>query len=153
MLTLEGAQAGLSWITVLKRREGYRKAFDDFDRTRLARWSDGQIEKRMNDVGIIRNRAKIESVVQNARALAVLIKEEGSFEGYLWRYVNGVPQQNRWRSASQLPATTPLSLAMSKDLKRRGFKFVGPTICYAFMQAVGLVDDHLAQCFRASSPT
>jgi DNA-3-methyladenine glycosylase I len=149
MLILEGAQAGLSWITVLKRRESYRRAFEYFEIARVARWGERQIAKRMTDPGIIRNRAKLEAAVANARGVLAIAEEHGSFDDFLWGYVAGRPVRNRWRTSAELPASTTLSAQLSGDLKRRGFGFVGPTICYAFMQAVGLVDDHLASCFRA----
>ncbi len=148
-LILEGAQAGLSWDTILRKRESYRKVFDDFDVSRVARFTPKRIEKLLLDEGIVRNRLKVESAVANAQAFLKVQKEFGSFDEYIWRFTGGSPIVNRWSSLQQLPASTPESDAMSKDLKRRGFRFVGTTICYAFMQATGLVDDHQADCFRA----
>jgi DNA-3-methyladenine glycosylase I len=145
---LEGAQAGLSWSTILQKRENYRQTFDGFDPARIARYSDARIEKLMSNVGIVRNRLKITAAIQNARSFLAVQKEFGSFDAYIWRFVDGHTLQNGWQSLSQLPARTPEAEQMSKDLLRRGFKFVGPTICYAFMQAVGLVNDHLVSCFR-----
>jgi DNA-3-methyladenine glycosylase I len=147
-LTLEGAQAGLSWSTVLKKRDNYRKAFAGFDPERVARFPKSKIERLMLDPGIIRNRLKIESTVSNARAFLGVQKEFGSFDSYIWGFVDGRPIQNSWKSLREIPASTPVSDAMSKDLKRHGFRFVGTTICYAFMQAVGLVNDHIVSCFR-----
>ena len=147
-LTLEGAQAGLSWSTVLRKRENYRKAFADFDPEVVAKFPKKKQEKLMQDPGIIRNRLKIESTISNARAFLDVQKEFGSFDKYIWQFVNGRPKQNAWTSLSKLPASTAESDAMSKDLKRRGFRFVGTTICYAFMQATGMVNDHLVTCFR-----
>jgi len=148
MLVLEGAQAGLSWITILKRREGYRKAFAGFDPEKVARFTPARIEKLLVDPGIIRNRAKVEAAVANARAVLALRREAGGLDRLLWSFVGGRPKQNRWSSPGEIPAETPESKAMSKELKRRGFAFVGPTVCYAFMQAVGLVNDHATFCFR-----
>jgi len=148
MLILEGAQAGLSWITILRRREGYRRAFDGFDPERIARYTERKKAALLQDEGIIRNRAKVDAAVQNARAF-LEIREEGSdFDRFLWDLVGGKPKQNRWKEMKEVPPETPESKAMSKELKRRGFKFVGPTICYAFMQAVGMVNDHLTSCYR-----
>ena len=148
MLILEGAQAGLSWITILRRREGYRRAFDGFDPERIARYTARKKAALLQDEGIIRNRAKVDAAVQNARAF-LEIREEGSdFDRFLWDLVGGKPKQNRWKEMKEVPPETPESKAMSKELKRRGFKFVGPTICYAFMQAVGMVNDHLTSCYR-----
>jgi DNA-3-methyladenine glycosylase I len=147
-LVLEGAQAGLSWLTVLRERERYRRAFAAFDPTRVARFGARQVERLMHDDGIVRNRLKIESAVRNAGAFLDVQAEFDSFDAYVWRFVDGTPRQNRWRTMTQVPASTAQSDAMSKDLKRRGFNFVGSTICYAFMQAVGMVNDHLADCFR-----
>ena len=157
LLTLEGAQAGLSWSIILKKRPAYRRAFADFDPARVARFTPAKIERLLLDPGIVRNRLKIVSTVSNARAFLEVQDEFDSFDRYVWRYVGGVPKQNRWRSLRQLPARTAESDALSKDLKARGFRFVGSTICYAFMQAVGMVNDHLTSCFRhaelqASSP-
>lgn len=145
-LTLEGAQAGLSWITILKRREGYRKAFEEFDVQKVAEFSDTDVERLMQDKGIVRNRQKIESTITNARAFLDIQKEFGSFDEYIWSFVGDTPIRNQWTSLSEVPVTTPESDAMSKDLKKRGFKFVGSTICYAYMQAMGMVDDHLISC-------
>ena len=148
MLTLEGAQAGLSWQTILNKREGYRRAFAGFDPARVARFDARTVERLLQDPGIVRNRAKIESTVSNAKAVLRVQRELGSLAGYLWSFVGGEPIRNRWRRLSELPAETADSKAMSKDLKGRGFRFVGPTICYAFMQAVGMVNDHTTECFR-----
>ena len=148
MLVLEGAQAGLSWSTILNKREGYRKAFAGFDPAKVARFRPEKIERLMLDPGIVRNRLKIESAVANARALLAVRREVGSLDAYLWSFVCGTPIVGGWRSVEEIPAETPESRAMSKDLKRRGFRFVGPTICYAFMQACGLVNDHTMGCFR-----
>jgi len=150
-LILEGAQAGLSWITILKKRDNYRAAFDGFDPQRVARYDQRQVQRLLNDPGIVRNRLKIASAINNARKFLDLQEEfggEGGFSAYLWRSVDGRQVHNNWRSQAELPAQTPLSVALSKDLTRRGFKFVGPTICYSLMQAVGLVNDHLVDCFR-----
>ncbi len=147
-LTLEGAQAGLSWSTVLNKREAYRQAFSRFDPALVARYSAIQIRKLMRDPRIIRNRLKIESAVGNARAFLAVRDEFGSFDAYCWRFVDGRPRVNRWKSIRQVPATSPESDAFSKDLKQRGFRFVGSTIIYAHMQAVGMVNDHLVGCFR-----
>jgi DNA-3-methyladenine glycosylase I len=148
MLILEGAQAGLSWITILRRREGYRRAFDGFDPEVVARYGPKKIASLLEDPGIIRNRAKIDAAVANAKALLALREETGSFDRFLWQLVGGKPIQNRWKSLSEVPPETAESTAMSKELRRRGFGFVGPTICYAFMQAVGMVNDHTTDCFR-----
>lgn len=148
MLILEGAQAGLSWITVLRKRAAYRLAFDRFDPVRIADYDAARIRKLLNNEGIIRNRLKVESAVSNARAFLVVQKEFGSFGSYIWRFTGGVPVINRRRSLKQIPATTPASDAMSMDLRKRGFRFVGSTICYAFMQATGMVNDHEISCFR-----
>jgi len=151
MLILEGAQAGLSWITVLKKRENYRKAFDNFDAARVARYDSRKVEKLMNDPGIIRNRLKIEAAIRNATAFLAVQDEFGSFDKYIWSRFGGIggkQRVNRWKSLKQIPPSTPESDEMSKDLKKRSFKFVGSTICYAFMQAVGMVNDHLVDCFR-----
>lgn len=147
-LILEGAQAGLSWATVLHKRDGYRRAFAGFDAERIARFDARKLAALRRDPGIIRNRLKIEAAVSNARAYLKLRDELGSFSDYLWRFVDGRPKQNRWRRQSQVPATSPESDALSKDLKKRGFKFVGSTIMYAHMQATGLVNDHLVGCYR-----
>ena len=148
MLILEGAQAGLSWSTILNKRDGYRRAFAGFDPERVARFSPSKVERLLQDPGIVRNRAKVESTITNARATLAVRKEPGSLDSYLWSFVGGSPIRNRWRNLKEIPARTAESSAMSKDLKRRGFRFVGPTICYAFMQAAGLVNDHEVGCFR-----
>ncbi|MCY3748266.1 MAG: DNA-3-methyladenine glycosylase I [Chloroflexi bacterium] len=148
LLTLEGAQAGLSWRTVLHRRRGYRQVFDNFDLERIAAYTPADIQARRADPRIIRNRAKIQSTVGNARAALRAIDELGSFDALIWSFVDGRPLRNAFRTMDDIPAETDISRAMSRDLKRRGFKFVGPTICYAFMQAAGLVNDHLVTCFR-----
>jgi DNA-3-methyladenine glycosylase I len=146
MLILEGAQAGLAWITILRKRENYRRAFDQFDPEKIARYDAARIDSLIQDAGIVRNRAKIEAAVINARATLAIQKEYGSLDAYLWQFVGGRPIQNTWRGLGEIPASTPHSDAMSKELKKRGFKFVGTTICYAFMQAVGMVNDHVAGC-------
>lgn len=151
-LTLEGAQAGLSWSTVLAKRSGYRRAFAGFDPCKVARFTPRDVERRMQDASIVRNRLKIESTVSNARAFLEVQREFGSFSAFAWAFVGGKPLQNRRRGMKQVPAQTALSDAFSKELKRRGFRFVGTTICYAFMQAVGMVDDHLTSCFRYALP-
>lgn len=148
MLILEGAQAGLSWSTILKKRENYRKAFNRFDARKIAKYDKAKIARLLADPGIVRNRLKIAATVQNARAFLQVQKEFGSFDRYLWQFVGGKPKQNRWKSLKEIPAKTAESDAMSKDLKKRGFSFVGSTICYAFMQAVGMVNDHITTCFR-----
>ena len=147
-LILEGAQAGLSWSTVLKKREGYRKAFAQFDPNKVARFSEKRIETLVKNPGIIRNRLKVRAAVTNAQAFLRLQEEYGRFDAYVWQFVGGKPIQNRWRSMNEVPATSPESDALSKDLKKRGFKFVGSTIIYAHMQAVGMVNDHVLGCFR-----
>jgi DNA-3-methyladenine glycosylase I len=147
-LILEGAQAGLSWITILKKRENYRQAFDHFDVDRIARYNPRKIQQLLTNPGIVRNRLKIESAVQNAKAFLTVREEIGSFDRYLWQFVGGRPIRNRWKSVKQVPARTAESDAMSRDLSQRGFRFVGSTICYAFMQAVGMVNDHTTDCFR-----
>lgn len=146
-LMLEGAQAGLSWETILKKRDNYRLAFDDFDAASIAQYDRHKVEQLLEDSGIIRNRSKIEAVVENAKACLRVQEEFGSLDAYLWSFVEGRPRNNNW-SGGVLPAFSEESTAMSKDLKKRGFKFVGPTICYAFMQAVGMVNDHERECFR-----
>ena len=148
LLILEGAQAGLSWSTILNKRDNYRKAFDEFDARRIARYSDKEIARLLADAGIVRNRLKISAAIQNARGFLAVQKEFGSFDRYVWRYVGGRPKQNRRHNMESVPARTPESDAMSKDLLDRGFKFVGSTICYAYMQATGMVNDHLVECFR-----
>jgi DNA-3-methyladenine glycosylase I len=145
-ITLEGAQAGLSWETVLRKRERYRTVFAGFDRARIARFTPQKIDAIVNDAGVIRHRGKIESVVSNARAVLAIAAEFGSFDAYLWAFVGGKPVVNRARAHAAVPSTTPLAEALSRDLKKRGLRFVGPTIVYAFMQAVGMVDDHVAEC-------
>ncbi len=148
MLVLGGAQAGLSWLTILRKRENYRKAFRGFDYEKIARYSKRDITRLLNDAGIVRNRLKIESAIKNARGVLAIREEFGTLDAFLWRYVDGVPLQNRWKSMTELPAKTELSDTLSKDLKRRGFNFVGSTICYAFMQSIGMVNDHTTDCFR-----
>ncbi|MDO8990468.1 MAG: DNA-3-methyladenine glycosylase I [Sideroxyarcus sp.] len=147
-LILEGAQAGLSWITILKKRENYRAAFDDFDAARIARYGAGKIASLLQDAGIVRNRLKVAAAVTNAQKFLEVQSEFGSFDKFIWQFVDGKPKQNAWRSLAQIPASTKESDAMSKELKRRGFKFVGSTICYAHMQATGMVNDHTTDCFR-----
>ena len=147
-LILEGAQAGLSWITILKKREGYREAFDDFHAEKIARYPAERLETLLQNPGIVRNRLKVNAAVTNARAFLAVQEEFGSFDDYIWRFVDGEPVQNAWRTLADVPVSTAASDAMAKDLKRRGFKFVGTTICYAFMQAVGMVNDHTVDCFR-----
>jgi DNA-3-methyladenine glycosylase I len=148
MLVLEGAQAGLSWITILRKREQYRAAFDNFDAAKVAAYDDRKVAGLLADPGIIRNRLKIAAAIQNARSFLAAQREFGSFEAYIWRFVGGRPKVNAWPNLRAIPAKTAESEAMSKDLARRGFKFVGPTICYAFMQATGMVNDHTIDCFR-----
>jgi DNA-3-methyladenine glycosylase I len=148
LLVLEGAQAGLSWATILHKREGYRKAFAGFDPDRVARFDRRRIERLLLDPRIVRNRLKVESAVANARATLSVRDEVGGLDAYLWGFVEGRPRRTRLRTLEEIPAETPESRAMSKDLKRRGFRFVGPTVCYAFMQAAGLVNDHVVACFR-----
>ena len=148
LLTLEGAQAGLSWSTILRKREGYRHAFAGFDSATVAAFTTKEVDSLLADPGIVRNRLKIESTISNARAVSDVKEEFGSFDAYLWSRVDGSPIVGRWRSLSEIPAETPESRALSRDLKRRGFRFVGPTICYALMQSVGLVNDHTVDCFR-----
>jgi DNA-3-methyladenine glycosylase I len=148
MLSLEGAQAGLSWSTILRKREGYRRAFAGFDAQRVARFDSRKVERLLTDPSIVRNRLKVGSVVANARAVLDVRDEHGSLDAYLWSFVGGRPKVNRWRRLHEIPAETAESKAMSKDLKRRGFRFVGPTVCYAFMQATGMVNDHVTSCFR-----
>jgi len=148
LLTLEGAQAGLSWITILRKREQYRRAFDNFDAEQVARYGKRRVDRLLRDPGIVRNRLKVEAAVCNARSVLRLREEFGTLDRYLWSFVGARPIQNRWRSLAEIPAETDISRTMSKDLLRRGFRFVGPTICYAFMQAAGLVNDHTIDCFR-----
>lgn len=147
-IVLEGAQAGLSWLTILKRRENYRRAFAGFDPVKVARFTDQDVERLLKDEGIIRNRLKVASAVTNVRCFLEVQKEYGSFAKYIWGYVDGIPIQNSFRELSELPASTPLSDKISRDMKRRGFKFFGTTICYAHMQATGMVNDHLVTCPR-----
>jgi DNA-3-methyladenine glycosylase I len=148
LLILEGAQAGLSWSTILKKRAAYRKAFDRFDAAKIGRYSAARVERLMGDAGIVRNRAKIEATIANARAFLEVKREFRTFDKYIWQFVGGQPTQNAWRRHGECPAETDASRAMSRDLVKRGFRFVGPTICYAFMQATGMVNDHLRDCFR-----
>ncbi len=148
MLTLEGAQAGLSWATILRKREGYRRAFLDFDPEAVARFGTKDVERLLADPSIVRNRLKVESTVANASRVVEVQSEHGSLASYLWQFVDGEPLVNRRRSLAELPAETEESRVMSKDLKKRGFRFVGPTVCHAFMQAVGMIDDHTVSCFR-----
>jgi DNA-3-methyladenine glycosylase I len=147
-LILEGAQAGLSWITVLRKRENYRAAFDDFDPARIAVYDANKIESLLQNPGIVRNRLKVQSTVINAQNFLQIQREFGSFATFIWQFVDGSPMQNCWQSLADVPSSTPESDAMSRELKRRGFKFIGTTICYAFMQATGMVNDHTEQCFR-----
>jgi DNA-3-methyladenine glycosylase I len=148
MLVLEGAQAGLSWATILRKREGYRRAFDGFEVERVARYGAADVERLLADPGIIRNRLKVESAFANARATLTVREEHGSLAAYLWSFVGGEPIVNGWTGLGEIPAETDESRAMSRDLKRQGFRFVGPTVCYALMQAAGLVNDHVVSCFR-----
>lgn len=147
-LILEGAQAGLSWSTILNKRANYRRLFADFDPVKVARFSEARIEKLLLDPGIVRNRGKVRSAVENAKAFLAVQREFGSFDRFIWQFIGGAPRRNSWRSLREVPAKTVESETMSKALKKRGFNFVGPTICYAFMQAVGMVDDHTVDCFR-----
>jgi DNA-3-methyladenine glycosylase I len=147
-ITLEGAQAGLSWSTILKKRENYREAFSDFDAARVALFDEKRAAELLKDPGIVRNKLKVESTIENARRILEVRHEFGSLSNYVWQFVGGKPIQNRWRSLKDIPAITDESTAMSKDMRKRGFRFVGPTICYAFMQAVGMVNDHETRCFR-----
>lgn len=148
MLVLEGAQAGLAWVTILRKREGYRRAFAGFEAEKVARFDRRKVERLLRDPGIVRNRAKVEAAVANARGVLAVRDEFGTLDRYLWGFVDGHPIRNRWRTLAEIPAQTEESVAISKDLKRRGFRFVGPTICHAFMQAVGMVNDHVMRCFR-----
>jgi DNA-3-methyladenine glycosylase I len=148
MLVLEGAQAGLSWLTILRKREGYRAAFDRFDAEKMARYDEAKVAELLADAGIVRNRLKVNAAIQNAKAFLKVQEEFGSFDAYIWRFVGGAPKVNRWKGLGDIPAETEESRAMSKDLLKRGFKFVGPTVCYAFMQATGMVNDHTVDCFR-----
>ena len=147
-LILDGAQAGLSWFTILKKRQNYRKAFDKFDAHNIAGYDSGKVSALLSNVGIVRNKLKINAAIQNAISFLAVQKEFGSFDNYIWRFVRGQTIKNKWETLEEIPAHTPESAAMSADLKARGFKFVGPTICYAFMQAIGLVNDHVVGCFR-----
>jgi len=147
-LILEGAQAGLSWLTVLKKRENYRRAFHGFGCDRIARYTQEDVARLLADPGIVRNRLKVEAAIRNARGVLGIREEFGSLDAFLWRYVDGVTKRNAWKRLADVPAQTPESEQLSKDLKKRGFNFVGPTVCYAFMQAVGMVNDHTADCFR-----
>jgi len=153
LLVLEGAQAGLSWSTILHKRDGYRRAFADFDADQVAQFGPGDVERLLADPGIVRNRLKVTAAIDNARAVLAVREERGSLADYLWEFVGGEPIVGRFRSLGEVPAETAESRAMSKDLKRRGFRFVGPTICYAFMQATGMVDDHVTSCFRYAELT
>ena len=150
-LVLEGAQAGLSWLTILKKRAAYRQAFDQFDIGKVASYTEADVARLMANPGIVRNRLKIASAIRNAQAIQRIQTEFGSFSAFLWRYVEGVPQRNAWPSLATVPTTTPVSKQLSRDLKQRGCNFVGPTICYAFMQAVGMVNDHTTDCFLYKS--
>jgi DNA-3-methyladenine glycosylase I len=147
-LILEGTQAGLSWLTILKKRPNYAKAFDNFDPQKVASYKTSKVNELLSNPGIIRNRLKIEAAIENARSFLVVQKEFGSFDKYIWQFVGGKTLKNRWNTVAELPAQTVTSVAMSSDLKKRGFKFVGPTICYAFMQATGMVNDHTVDCYR-----
>jgi DNA-3-methyladenine glycosylase I len=147
-IVLEGAQAGLSWDTILRKRDRYREAFDNFDPAIVARYNQRKIERLLSDTGIVRNRLKIASAIANARAFLKAKDEFATFDKYIWQFVDGAPVRNAWKAHKEVPAETPQAVAMSKDLRKRGFNFVGPTICYAFMQAVGMVNDHLVDCFR-----
>jgi DNA-3-methyladenine glycosylase I len=152
-LVLEGAQAGLSWLTILKKRDGYRRNFAQFEAEKVARFTPKRVERILLDPGIIRNRAKVESTVRNARAFLEIQEEFGSFDAYVWDFVGGKPKVNTWRRMEQMPATTPISENLSADLRARGFRFVGPTVCYSHLQATGLVNDHLVSCFRYAELT
>ena len=147
-LTLEGAQAGLSWITILRKRESYRTAFDHFEIERVARYDQHKIDQLLQNTGIVRNRLKVQSTILNAQKVIEMQQEYGSFDAFIWRFVDGVPHHNHWRSMAEVPSSTAVSDTMSKELKRRGFKFVGSTICYAMMQATGMVNDHTSDCFK-----
>jgi DNA-3-methyladenine glycosylase I len=152
LLTLEGAQAGLSWRTILNKREGYRAAFAGFDAATVASFTERDVERLLGDAGIVRHRGKIESTINNAQRVLEVQDELGSFDSYVWSFVDGAPIVGTWRQLGELPSTTPQSVALSKDLKHRGFRFVGPTTVYAFMQAAGLADDHVVTCFRRTGP-
>ena len=147
-LILEGAQAGLSWLTILRKRENYREAFDNFDARKVAEYGTRKLEELLSNKGIVRNRLKIEGVIQNAKAFLALQREFGSFDAYVWQFVGGKPKKNAWKTVKEIPSKTAQSDALSKELIKRGFKFVGTTICYAFMQATGMVNDHIVDCFR-----
>jgi DNA-3-methyladenine glycosylase I len=147
-LILEGAQAGLSWLTILRKRDNYRESFDNFDARKIAEYDKGKLENLLLNRGIVRNRLKVEATIQNARAFLALQREFGSFNAYIWQFVNGKPKKNGWKTLNEIPSKTAESDEMSKDLVKRGFKFVGSTICYAFMQATGMVNDHTVHCFR-----
>ena len=151
LITLEGAQAGLSWLTILKKRDNYRNLFDGFEVEKIARYNKRKLESLLNNPGIIRNRLKVESAVSNARAFIEVQHDFGSFDEFIWRFTDGKPIVNRWQNAEDIPTSTGISDAMSKELKKRGFRFVGSTICYAFMQATGMVNDHTVDCFRHSA--
>lgn len=148
MLILEGAQSGLSWATILQKRQGYLKAFDNFDAKKIAKYSAKKIEALLQDTGIVRNKAKINATITNARLFLDIQQDYGSFDKYIWSFVGGKPKNNSWKDVSEVPTSSPESDAMSKDLKKKGFKFVGTTTCYAYMQAVGMVNDHIKSCFR-----
>lgn len=148
MLTLEGAQAGLSWITILRKRENYREAFDNFDPNKISLYNENKFQELMNNAGIVRNKLKIRSAISNAKLFLDIQKEYGSFDKFIWGFVNQEPIKNSWKKISEIPAQTPESEVLSKNLKKRGFKFVGPTICYALMQSIGMVNDHTTNCFR-----
>lgn len=148
MLVLEGAQAGLSWSTILNKRENYRQAFEGFEIARVAAYGEDDVQRLLADAGIVRNRLKVRSAIRNARAVLEIQQEFGSLDAFLWQFVDGVPIRNAWKEMKDLPAQTPLSEAMSKALKKRGFNFVGPTICYAYMQSIGMVNDHTVDCYR-----
>jgi DNA-3-methyladenine glycosylase I len=148
MLILEGAQAGLNWLTILRKRENYRKAFNNFDAKKIAKYDKAKVDKLLADPGIVRNRLKIAAAIQNAQAFLKIQDAVGNFDRYIWQFVDGAPQKNHWKSLKEIPPKTAESDAMSKDLRQRGFSFVGSTICYAFMQAVGMVNDHVVACFR-----
>jgi len=150
LLSLEGFQAGLSWITILKKRSNYRKAFDQFEPLKVAAYDSGKVKELLSNKGIIRNKLKIEAAIQNAKSFLAVQKEFGSFDNYIWQFTGRQTIKNAWKTLAEIPPQTKESLAMSKDLKKRGFKFVGPTICYAFMQAAGMVNDHIVDCFRYS---
>lgn len=151
-LILEGAQAGLSWITILNKRENYRRAFEDFEVAKVAAFDEAKLAELLSNPGLVRNRRKLAAAVSNARAFIRVQEEFGSFDRYLWRFVNNEPVVGRWRDLSAVPTSTPLAQNLSRDLKRRGFSFVGPTICYSYLQAVGLVDDHVQGCWRCTAP-